>query len=201
MFVSCSLQHTVVQTVVTHLLMIISIGYSTTQDCDSVLCVSLISEMAQVSDLGTLLEQAAKTTSAGRVSKSFSIWPLKLTLLGFLIARRYREVRFLMLWPLFPRVQTQKPPDFVIKLEWCHFCQIKESSGSRPRATWRRGPGSVQHWVCIVGSPTLMDVTDLMQKPHCLNFLFQELPRTKCLARLCSLGSYQMPSPVLLVHY
>lgn len=102
-----------VQTEVTDLLVMISVGYSTTQECDSVLCVSLVFEVAHVSDLGTLLEQAAKATSAGRVSKFFSTWPLKVTLLGFLISRWYREVRFLILWLLFSGVWKQKPPDFV----------------------------------------------------------------------------------------
>lgn len=68
-------------------------------------CVMPIAEMAHVSEVGTLLEQAAKATLVDSVSRSFSMWLLNLTLMGFLIARWYREVSFLIVWPLFLRVQ------------------------------------------------------------------------------------------------
>lgn len=68
-------------------------------------CVMPIAEMAHVSEVGTLLEQAAKATLVDSVSRSFSMWLLSLTLMGFLIARWYREVSFLIAWPLFLRVQ------------------------------------------------------------------------------------------------
>lgn len=68
-------------------------------------CVMPIAEMARVSEVGTLLEQAAKATLVDSVSRSFSMWLLNLTLMGFLIARWYREVSFLIVWPLFLRVQ------------------------------------------------------------------------------------------------
>lgn len=68
-------------------------------------CVMPIAEMAHVSEVGTLLEQAAKATLVDSVSRSFSMWLLNLTLMGFLIARWYREVSFLIVWPFFLRVQ------------------------------------------------------------------------------------------------